>query len=225
MLSNKRAPPVANYYLDSKLISCKPVVRYLGVFVDCHLNCNSNCQYVAAKATRSLNFLHHCLFNCSSKVKSASYKCIVRPIMEYACPVWFLHTAKNINCLEHVQHQAAHWASGNRWNPSSYCWTKSSDDCLVELKWPSIHQRHVYFSVCQVHDILHHHNSTKHFQLSNNNFTTSHPLTIQPISSSINSYRYSFFVNSPFLWNTIPYAILKIKQSSSFHVTLRRFLL
>ena len=34
VLSNKRAPPVANYYLDSKLISCKPVVRYLGVFVD-----------------------------------------------------------------------------------------------------------------------------------------------------------------------------------------------
>ena len=101
--------------------------------------------------------------------------------MECACPVWFLHTAKNINCLEHVQHRAAHWASGSRWNPSSYCWTKSSDDCLVELKWPSIHQRHVYFSVCQVHDILHHHNSTKHFQLSNNTSTRSHPLTIQPI--------------------------------------------
>ena len=145
--------------------------------------------------------------------------------MEYACPVWFLHTAKAINCLEHVQHRAARWASGSRWNPSSYCWIKSSDDYLVELKWPSIHQRHVYFSVCQVHDILHYHNSTKHFQLSNNNFTRSHPLTIQPISSSINSYRYSFFVNSPFLWNTIPYVILKIKQSSSFRVALRRFLL
>ena len=33
VLSNKRAPPVANYYLDSKLISCKPVVRYLLVFL------------------------------------------------------------------------------------------------------------------------------------------------------------------------------------------------
>ena len=225
MLSNKRAPPMANYYLDSKLISCKSVVRYLGVFVDCHLNLNSHCQYVAAKATRSLNFLRNCLFNCSSKVKSASYKCIVRPIMEYACPVWFLHTAKNINCLEHVQHRAARWASGSRWNPSSYCWTKSSDDCLVELKWPSIHQHHVYLSVCQVLDILHHHNSTKQFQLPNNTSTRSHPLTIQPISSSITSYRYSFFVNSPFLWNNIPYAILKIKQSNSFRVTLCHFLL
>ena len=133
VLSNRRVPPVPHYYLNSKLISCKPVARYLGIFVDCHLNWNSHCQHVAAKATRSLNFLRHCLFNCSSKVKSASYKCIVRPVMEYACPVWFLHTAKNINHLERVQHRAARWASGSRWNPSSYCWTKSTDDCLAEL--------------------------------------------------------------------------------------------
>ena len=122
VLSNKRTPPVPKYYLDTKLISCKPVVRYLGVFVDCHLNWNDHCKYVAAKATRSLNFLRHCLFNCSGIVKSATYKCIVRPIMEYACSVWFLHTAKNINTLEHIQLRAARWAAGSRWNSSSYCW-------------------------------------------------------------------------------------------------------
>ena len=57
VLSNKRAPPMPLYYLDNKLISCKPVVRYLGVLVDHHLNWNDHCKYVAAKATRSLNFL------------------------------------------------------------------------------------------------------------------------------------------------------------------------
>ena len=57
VLSNKRAPPMPLYYLDNKLISCKPVVRYLSVLVDHHLNWNDHCKYVAAKATRSLNFL------------------------------------------------------------------------------------------------------------------------------------------------------------------------
>ena len=38
VLSNKRSPPVPNYYLDAKLISSKPVVRYLGIFVDRHLS-------------------------------------------------------------------------------------------------------------------------------------------------------------------------------------------
>ena len=59
------------YYLDAKLISSKSVVRYLGVFVDRHLNWNDHCKYVAAKATRSVNFLRHCLFTCPATVKSA----------------------------------------------------------------------------------------------------------------------------------------------------------
>ena len=162
VLCNKRTPPVPKYYLDTKLISCKPIVHCLGIFVDCHLNWNDHCKYVtakAAKATRLLNFLRLCLFNCPGTVKSATYKCIVRPIMEYACSVWFLHTAKNINKLERIQLQAARWAAGSRWKLSSYCWSKSSDDCLKELKWLSIHQRHTYFSICQVHDIFHNRNS------------------------------------------------------------------
>ena len=35
---------------------------------------------------------------------------------------------------------------------------------------------------------------------------------------------YSFFVNSPFLWNTIPHTILRIKQPPLFRLALRRFL-
>ena len=121
----------------------------------------------------------------------ATYKCIVWPIMEYACPVWFLHTAKNINTLERVQLRTARRAAGSRWNPSLYCWSKSSDDCLKELKWPSIHQCHIYFSICQVHDILHNRNSisfSDHFHPSK-----VRPLNIRPASLTINSYRYSFF--------------------------------
>ena len=218
VLSNKRCPPMPKYYLDTKLISCKPVICYLGILVDCHLNWNDHCKYVAAKATRSLNFLRHCLFGCTSSVKSATYKCIVRPIMEYACTVWFPHTAKNINILERVQLRAAR----SRWIPSSYSWSKSSDVCLGELQWPSIHQRHTYFAICQVHDIFHNRNLisfSDYFHLST---VRSH--NIQPAPSTINSYRYSFFINSPFLWNAIPFNILKIAQINPFRSALFSFL-
>ena len=40
--------------------------------------------------------------------------------------------------------------------------------------------------------------------------TRSHPLTIYPISSSINGYQYSFFVNTIFLWNSITYDVLSV---------------
>ena len=120
------------------------------------------------------------------------------------------HTTKNINSLEHVKHRAACWASGGRWNPCSYSWSKSSDECITELKWPSIHQHHVYFSICQVHDILHCHNFVSHFQLSNAS-TRSHPLSIQPIQSSINSYCYCF------LLTTHSYETLFLMLSSGFN--------
>ena len=44
----------------------------------------------------------------------------------------------------------------------------------------------------------------------NSSATQSHALCIQPITSTINSYHYSFFVNSVFLWNCVPFIVLSI---------------
>ena len=49
-----------------------------------------NCIFVASKATRSLNFLCHCLFRCLTVVKSIAYKCVARTTMEYACSIGIL---------------------------------------------------------------------------------------------------------------------------------------
>ena len=40
------------------------------------------------------------------------YKCIVRPSMEYASPVWCLYDTSDVNCLDAVQDRATHWACG-----------------------------------------------------------------------------------------------------------------
>ena len=62
-----------------------------------------------------------------------------------------------------------------------------------------------------------------HFEFSATK-TRSHPLTLSIPSSTINPYRHSFFVNTPFLWNSIPHLILKLSNRSAFHSALRRFL-
>ena len=56
--------------------------------------------------------------------------------------------------------------------------------------------------------------------------TRSHSLSIATISSTINAYRYSFFfVNSPFVWNSVTAEVLQIKNSGLFRAALKRFLL
>ena len=87
-------------------------------------------------------------------MKAAVYTCIVHPLLEYASPVWYLYSTGDINQLEAVQRRAARWVCGSRWNATEKCWSKSSDSCLDQLKWPSLHDRQKYFMICQLHSIF-----------------------------------------------------------------------
>jgi len=114
---------------------------------------------------------------------------------------------------------------GSRWNSRTHNWTKSSASCLQNLNWPSLHNRRSYFAIAQVHVIIHKKISIRfdsHFKFRDNH-TRSHPLSLVASSSSINAYWYSFFINSPFLWTSIPIEILQITKFVPFRLALRRF--
>ena len=74
------------YRINDHNLSSKSVVKYLGVFINSHLKWSDHIKHVTAKAT---SVLRHFLYTCLSSVKAAVYKCIVRPILEYASPVWY----------------------------------------------------------------------------------------------------------------------------------------
>ena len=54
--------------------------------------------------------------------------------------------------------------------------------------------------------------------------TKSHLLSLIPLTSSINCYRFSFFVNTIFLWNHIPYSILSLSRVPVFRRALYHYL-
>ena len=58
----------------------------------------------------------------------------------------------------------------------------------------------------------------------NESRTRSHRLSLRPTGSRINSFRYSFFINIPFLWNTLPVDILDATSLSTFKSKLKNFL-
>ena len=206
----------------------------MGIFINSQLKWNDHVKHLAAKASRSLNYLchsrslnylRHTLFSCSPSVKASAYKAIVRPILEYASPVWCLHFTKDVSQLESIQRRAAHWVCGSRWISVNCSWTKSSNSCLQELHWSPLHTRRSYFSISLTHDILHNRVAilfSRYFQYSTT-ITRSHPMTLCIPSSIINPYRY-FFVNTPFLWNTIPLRILQLSNPVVFRTALHCFL-
>ena len=50
---------------------------------------------MSAKASKVLNFLRHTLWDATTEAKFVTYKCLLRPLLEYACTVWNSHTVSD----------------------------------------------------------------------------------------------------------------------------------
>ena len=132
----------------------------------------------------------------------------------YACVVWCPHTIKDINLLEAVQRRAARWACNNRWDPVTFTWSVSSEDCYRRLCLPPLCVRRDYLSVCTLQDIRHTNTiSFPTYCTYNIMPTRSHVLTLIPPSSTINARRHSFFVRVCFIRNAVPINILNLDVS------------
>ena len=136
------------------------------------------------------------------------------------------HTQKCIKQLESIQYRGARWICGARFNSSNFSWTPSSSQCCTILKWPSLADRCKFCIIQTVHDILHKRSCIefgRYFTVSST-CTRSHSLSLFCKQASVNSFRYSFFINSIFIWNCVPYSILSIHDRISFRSQLCSFL-
>ena len=182
-------------------------VKYLGVVADSKLSWNDHVSYVSYKAKNILNLLHHHKYSCNISSKQKAFRSIVLPVLDYTSIVWNPHTQKNISVLKNIHNRAACWVCGSRYNPCTNTWSKSSCVCCSELRWPSLSTCRKFLSLITMYDMLHHHISldfSNFFTLSSSQ-TRSHSLSILCKHSSINSYRYSFFVNCTYLFMELYY--------------------
>ena len=77
---------IYKYYLNE--IAIKDCHVYLGAEIDNNLKWSSHIQAISNKSTKVLNFIKRNLYNCPADTKRTAYLTLVRPIMEYAAPVW-----------------------------------------------------------------------------------------------------------------------------------------
>ena len=111
-------------------------------------------------------------------------------------------------------------------NHNTLKWSKSSSQCRSELNWPELSTRRNFLSLLTLHDIPHERIALKFsdFFTYSSSCTRSHPFTLYCKSSTVNSFRYSFFINSVFLWNKICTSIASISDRVIFKNQLYNFL-
>ena len=134
-ITRSKSPKIFNYTLHNHTLESESSTKYLGVTIDNKLNWNSHIDNVTKKANASLAFLRRNLQISQRHIKANAYTTLVRPQLEYACPVWDPYTKDKQKQVEMVQRRAA------RYVYNCYDMKASVTTMLEELGWRSLEQR------------------------------------------------------------------------------------
>ena len=79
---------IATYTLEGTVLENIGIIKYPGVTITNDLRWSTHLVNIYTKANRTLSFLRRNLSTCPREVKEKAYKGLVRPVLEYASPVW-----------------------------------------------------------------------------------------------------------------------------------------
>ena len=174
--------------------------------VNSHTNSN--------RAVKILNFVKRNLTNCLTTVKRQAYLALVRPIMEYASPVWDPYYNSDIRYkLEKVQRRAAHWALSDYSRESSV----TSISLLSSLKWPTLQQRRLlsrllfFYKIFKQQIPVTSHHIICQCNITPDRYHRDHFIVPQ---SNTNSHKYSFYPRTIRDWNNLPISLIEARDVS-----------
>ena len=107
----------------------------------------------------------------------------------------------------------------------SWTMSRSSDDCLRQLEWPSL--KLCFLSVNKLYDIISNEITIKISDFCSfvTSCTRQHSLSIFSLQSTINSLQQLFFGSIPFKWNKIPFSILSLSNRNAFRRAVKCYFL
>ncbi|KAL8599837.1 hypothetical protein ACOMHN_038410 [Nucella lapillus] len=101
----EKIPP--KYTLHGHILEQVPCAKYLGVEIHEKLHWGNHIHSITARANRTSAFVYRNLKGCPPVIQTHCYKGLVRPVLEYASPVWDPYQKYLKKCLELVQRRAA----------------------------------------------------------------------------------------------------------------------
>jgi hypothetical protein len=91
------------YDLSGSLLRPLTSVKDLGVWFSADLKFSIHCNAIVRSANQRSAMIRRCFASGDPSTLIWAYKVYIRPLLEYASPVWSPHLLKDIDCVEGVQ--------------------------------------------------------------------------------------------------------------------------
>ena len=151
MISRKRYPtlPPHPLMLNGQTLKKVECFKYLGLLLSSDLSWTPHITSICSKAKRLLGLLYRRFYNFVEDRNTLKqlYLSLVRPHLEYACPVWDPHTVKDQTLLENVQKFALRMASKQ--------WDSGYQDLLDLENIASLADRRLELKLALLYRIVH----------------------------------------------------------------------
>ena len=206
--------------IDDEDIKIVDIHKHLGLIFSTDLKWTAHLESTLAKARKRAGLLRHIHLShhLPAKLTCQLYCTYVRPIMEYACPVWHSSaSAADALALERVQASVARTILAADWDTPK-------DMLFRRLDWPSLRWRRTILCMTLFHQLVHHGEgllAERMFQLSSStgrSVRKPHQLLLGKPSTAkrLNGFYYS----SAILWNRLPAKIQDMKSPGLFRTSL-----
>ena len=135
------------YTLNSIEFEYAAEEKHLGVTFTDNLSPSTHCANIVAKARKVLAVMKYNFVYMEEAMFVPLYKSVVRPLLEYAAPVWSQYFAADIDLIESVQHRATRLVPG--------LWRLSYPERLRRLKLPTLLYRRLCGDLIHTYNLLH----------------------------------------------------------------------
>jgi hypothetical protein len=203
--------PSRNYSAASQIIPTANFMRDLGVIVTDDLKFSMHCTSVAQKAFNMTNLFFRA-FKCRDRDFLTSFFTIyIRPLVEYATPVWSPHLQKDILLIEKVQRKFTKRIPG--------FFNHSYANRRNELKLDTLELRRLHSDLIFCYKMINglvDVNADDFVTMSHNSHLRGHSQKLVVPKSRLDCRKYSFSNRVVPIWNALPQGVIESNTLSGF---------
>ena len=147
--TNQTKPLKTSYNIHNVTLEKVNSAKYLVVEIHKKLKWKQHVANTCKKAKRIINFLQRNLRGCTKSLKTKAYNTYVKPILNYASPIWNLVNNHSLTKqVKQVQRKAVHFVS------SDWSWNSSPSEMIGALGWNSLELLRKRSSLVMLHKIV-----------------------------------------------------------------------